>query len=744
MRVRMDYKRVFDDAMSRKLSEYTFSDNSEIMKNIMERAKNMKNEEAITQKQLKEITVEHIEPKKSTKILHAVAGVAGAAAVLTGGFFGLKWLNENGGLKERIPENTGAGYSETSASQQPASSEIAAASEPDNSEKAYYEAKIKELNDTKDHLQKELEGYESAKKATALLIADLTDEKDRLTEELTRLRSLGEDTSAVEANIKIVEEKIGQQEIMLDSFGSQVEQTNDKLGAVKIEIAKLEAEMKGYKFYEFGDYIGEFIFDGYRINVKSYEFDGKTLNIYYDVVFDEENEISASDKYKAVSVHVPLDVNSTGEGGGCVLSETDDTLSWVETVVVEEYTESFSLQFVASSFSKPTFTVTKNSDKVNPAVGENAPALTADPANTTEISESSAPTMNGIYSFSGKKSYAFKDYDLIVDHFNFDGQTLIAVYDLYFRNCKISPDADMQKPYARIEPDNISADVVSRDVRIYRHGAPTCCSRYTETLKFSEPLGSVSVRFVDTHDMLVQTNGENMTAPIQVEKTKMPKPIEEIPNAKYDGYIAEITLVGYPNDYQLRGVTNPRTVRGNGTIRNDKDGSVTIRAALDIPAGETETFQIIDISHRQIDDDYVIVEEFTAKGYDGEIYFFRPEVSGIDAQIDGSKVDLGILTQYALTLSMIGEHKPDNDDYVLIEKSIIITDKNGNNIPLASFEGKSSYIDHNDCWQTELFIRGRIPDMRDIKSVSVNGVEISADEFRSNEYWSEYEKTHTR
>ena len=113
MKANMDYKRVFDDAMSRKLSEYTFSDNSEIMKKITERAKNMKKDDNVKQMKFTEITPEYIEPKKSHKAISVVAGIAGTAAVLTGAVFGLNWLGEHGGLKEGgIESSNGAGYHE--------------------------------------------------------------------------------------------------------------------------------------------------------------------------------------------------------------------------------------------------------------------------------------------------------------------------------------------------------------------------------------------------------------------------------------------------------------------------------------------------------------------------------------------------------------------------------------------------------------------------------------------------------
>ena len=114
-----------------------------------------------------------------------------------------------------------------------------------------YEAELKELNDIKAYYENELKIYENAKEETALEIASLNQRKEALTSELTRLQSLGEDTGTVEQKLRGVEESINKQEIMLESYSSKAEQTYDKLAVVKLDIAKIEAEKKKYKFFEF-------------------------------------------------------------------------------------------------------------------------------------------------------------------------------------------------------------------------------------------------------------------------------------------------------------------------------------------------------------------------------------------------------------------------------------------------------------------------------------------------------------
>ena len=111
----MDNKKLFEAALSAKMSDYPFSDTKTVMNNIMERADKMKNHENAKQMKFTEITPEYIEPKKSHKAISVVAGIAGTAAVLTGAVFGLNWLSEHGGLKEGgIESSNGVGYHDTS------------------------------------------------------------------------------------------------------------------------------------------------------------------------------------------------------------------------------------------------------------------------------------------------------------------------------------------------------------------------------------------------------------------------------------------------------------------------------------------------------------------------------------------------------------------------------------------------------------------------------------------------------
>lgn len=122
----MDYRDFFDKAVSEAFDKYTFSDTEQTMKRIRERTKSMKKkDDKLRQIKFTEVSADYTEPKKSANVLHAVAGVAGAVAVLTGAVFGLNWLNEYGGLKEGGSDEIRAGAAYHEDVSEPAQSEAA-------------------------------------------------------------------------------------------------------------------------------------------------------------------------------------------------------------------------------------------------------------------------------------------------------------------------------------------------------------------------------------------------------------------------------------------------------------------------------------------------------------------------------------------------------------------------------------------------------------------------------------------
>ena len=91
----MEIKEFFDSYFSHILEDCSCPDHKTAFNEILERKKKMEKSK-----------------ENRHRLFGIAAGIAGTAAVLAGAVFGLNWLNEHGGLKERGIENTnGAGYS---------------------------------------------------------------------------------------------------------------------------------------------------------------------------------------------------------------------------------------------------------------------------------------------------------------------------------------------------------------------------------------------------------------------------------------------------------------------------------------------------------------------------------------------------------------------------------------------------------------------------------------------------------
>ena len=109
----MDYKKAIDNTLSDMNGSFRPMSNAEFSRKVQERAEIMSSNEKNALHpgivELSPVQPEH----KSNKIFNVIAGIAGTAAVLAGAVFGLNWLNEHGGLKERgIESSNGAGYSQ--------------------------------------------------------------------------------------------------------------------------------------------------------------------------------------------------------------------------------------------------------------------------------------------------------------------------------------------------------------------------------------------------------------------------------------------------------------------------------------------------------------------------------------------------------------------------------------------------------------------------------------------------------
>ncbi|MBO6302551.1 MAG: hypothetical protein J6N15_08960, partial [Ruminiclostridium sp.] len=132
--------------------------------------------------------------------------------------------------------------------------------------------------------------------------------------------------------------------------------------------------------------IASFLYDGgIKVNVRKYEFDGKTLNLYYDVVFDDNNNIE-SEKRNLASPKISYFALCESSSRASTISETETILSMVETLELSDSTEKVIIYFLPSDMPAETipdmtkieysYTATVNSDSVTPVLEKGKPLTT--------------------------------------------------------------------------------------------------------------------------------------------------------------------------------------------------------------------------------------------------------------------------------------------------------------------------------------------------------------------------------
>ena len=225
----MDIKDIFDRAMSAQLDAHPFSDNNTVMKNIRERAKKMEKNKKI-----------------GHRILSAAAGTAAAAAFITGGYFGVRYLNEHGGLKEGgiRTDLPGAAYhaEETTSEVTDESSAFL-----NNSDLVIGpEVQLEDLYGMKKDKEQELETLQNEKEAALRELENRNEKIQRLIYEIDEARN-NEESSANDELISDLEAKADYLRMEADALENKIaehdkfiEYLNEILKMLDDEIAELE------------------------------------------------------------------------------------------------------------------------------------------------------------------------------------------------------------------------------------------------------------------------------------------------------------------------------------------------------------------------------------------------------------------------------------------------------------------------------------------------------------------------
>ena len=124
--------------------------------------------------------------------------------------------------------------------------------------------------------------------------------------------------------------------------------------------------------------IAEFDYDDMKLVVTKYEFDGSTMNLYYDVVFSE-NLGAENERMKSEIPALTFLIFSEYRQKIDTVSESENSLSMVRTITIDEPQDSVAVQCFPKIYTgqitqelwdKYTFTAVKNAENVEPALKE--------------------------------------------------------------------------------------------------------------------------------------------------------------------------------------------------------------------------------------------------------------------------------------------------------------------------------------------------------------------------------------
>ena len=96
---------------------------------------------------------------------------------------------------------------------------------------------------------------------------------------------------------------------------------------------------------ENNDILASFVYDDFTVNVTKYDFDGKSLNVYYDVIFAEGCTLSSAEKFASIIPHAVMNEENGAESQGELLSEDGNTQSCVYRTTLKVYTDCTAVKF---------------------------------------------------------------------------------------------------------------------------------------------------------------------------------------------------------------------------------------------------------------------------------------------------------------------------------------------------------------------------------------------------------------
>ena len=209
--------------------------------------------------------------------------------------------------------------------------------------------------------------------------------------------------------------------------------------------------------------------------------------------------------------------------------------------------------------------------------------------------------------------------------------------------------------------------------------------------------------------------------------------VKILPGRIYDGRILKLRLAGDIDDHThigIRSVKDPRNINQGGS-KND-DGTYTFSALIDVPDGETDTLELLDIGTLKTEGKPKAIEVINVSG----IADYEPLTERVG--VDMTQFGMPDVTLEWLTLSPFGLEMSFTSDKSWKSPNISVewTTLNGTVCKSRGHSGTGNYDESTGKYHENLLI---VPDedtdLTEMREFSINGLKIKRAEFMPRSFW---------
>ena len=205
---------------------------------------------------------------------------------------------------------------------------------------------------------------------------------------------------------------------------------------------------------------------------------------------------------------------------------------------------------------------------------------------------------------------------------------------------------------------------------------------------------------------------------------------------EYDGRILKVRLAGTREDFShfaIRSLTNPRNIIQTHNKYDEETGTGIFYAILDVPAGEYDTVEFIDLGADMTGNYPEAGNSLTIKGIeDSEPLMERVGLDMTEYGMPGLTLEWLTLSPFGLELSFTGEEQFDAP-----EIRVDITSLNGTTFRNSGYYAYTLEDEETGIYHTSVIIvpEDYMTDLTQMREFSINGLKTKRAEFMAKSFW---------